>query len=327
MRAVVTGAAGFIGSHLCEELLAQGHEVLGIDNLVTGRRENLKTFEKHVNFSFLLADIFGLTERGFQDGSVVFHLAALADIVPSIQNPEVYHNTNVTGTLKVLETARRGHIKKFIYAASSSCYGLQGNYPINEDYACNPMYPYAMTKYVGEQYVMHWNKVYKIPAVSLRLFNVYGPRHRTTGNYGAMFGTWLAQMANDQPITIVGDGTQSRDFIYVKDVARAFIKAAELEYRGIFNIGSGETFSVRMIADMLGAKNRVYIPKRGGEPICTWAKIAKARTVLKWKPIMEMNKGVDVLKEHLSEYKSAPVWTPDKIEVETKTWHQYLGDK
>ena len=324
MKAIVSGAAGFVGSHLCEELLANGHEVLGIDNLVTGRRENLKAIDGHHKFSFLLADIFDL-DRAFEEGSIVFHLAALADIVPSIENPEKYHDTNVTGTLKVLEAARRGRVAKFIYAASSSCYGLQGQYPINEEYGCAPAYPYALTKYVGEQYVRHWGKVYKIPTTSLRLFNVYGPRHRTTGNYGAMFGTWLAQLANGLPITIVGDGTQTRDFVYVKDVARAFVAAAESEHSGVFNIGSGETFTVRMIADMLGATNRIHIPKRGGEPLCTWAKIAKARKLLAWKPEMEMNDGVQILKSYMNDYKSAPIWTPEKIEVATKVWHQYLG--
>lgn len=325
MRAVVTGAAGFIGSHLCEELIARGHEVLGIDNLVTGRKENLASIEKHPKFHILLADISDFDSRSFEEGSVVFHLAALADIVPSVQNPERYHNTNVTGTLKILEVARRGKVAKFIYAASSSCYGLQGKYPINEVVSCAPMYPYALTKYVGEQYAMHWGQVYKIPVTSLRLFNVYGPRHRTTGSYGAMFGTWLAQMANDQPITIVGDGKQTRDFVFVKDVARAFVAAAESKHCGIYNIGSGDTYSVRSIADMLGAKKRVFIPKRPGEPDCTWAKIGQARRFLKWKPEASMECGVAVLKAHLDEYKAAPLWTPEKIAVATKPWFDHLG--
>jgi UDP-glucose 4-epimerase len=325
MKAIVTGAAGFIGSHLCEELLANGHEVVGIDNLVTGRRENLKSIDDHQKFSFIEADIFQLQDHGFVDDSVVFHLAALADIVPSIQNPEKYHNTNVTGTLKVLEMARRSKIKKLIYAASSSCYGLQGNYPVPETVSCKPMYPYAFTKYVGEQYVMHWSEVYKIPAVSLRLFNVYGPRHRTTGNYGAVFGTWLAQMANNKPITIVGDGLQTRDFVYVKDVAMAFVKAAEVPSRGIFNIGSGKTFTMRKVADLLMAESRVYIPSRPGEPVCTWAKIGMAKRSLGWKPNTSLRDGISELLNHISDYKTAPLWTPEKIEVATKDWHKYLG--
>lgn len=324
MLAIVSGAAGFIGSHLCEELLSQGHDVIGIDNLTTGRRENLKTIASHPKFSFVLADIFDMESVHIEEGSVIFHLAALADIVPSIEHPELYHNTNVTGTLKLLERARRAKVKKVVYAASSSCYGIQGAYRINEDYTPNPMYPYALTKYVGEQYVMHWSKVYKIPATSLRLFNVYGPRHRTTGNYGAMFGTWLAQMANDKPITIVGDGRQTRDFIYVKDVASAFIKAAESDKCGVFNIGSGETYSVRSVADMLDAKERVYIPLRPGEPHCTWAKIGKARGRLNWKPRVDMIDGVNILKSHLMDYKSAPVWSPEKIEVATRPWFTHL---
>lgn len=325
MKAIVTGAAGFIGSHLSEELLAQGHEVIGIDSLVTGRRENLKAIENHQKFSFIQEDILNLGDRKFDEGSVFFHLAALADIVPSVENPEKYHNANVTGTLRVLECARRSKAKRFLYAASSSCYGMQGKYPINEEHSCWPMYPYALTKYVAEQYVFHWSGLYGIQASSLRLFNVYGPRHRTAGSYGAMFGTWLAQMANGHAITIVGDGTQTRDFIYVTDVARAFVVAAQADYTGVFNIGSGETFTIRMIADFLEAKERVYIPKRPGEPGCTWAKITRARTKLKWKPRVEVRDGVKVLLSHLNEYKHAPLWTPEKIEVATKSWFEHLG--
>jgi UDP-glucose 4-epimerase len=324
VKAIVTGCAGFIGSHLCEELLAAGHSVVGIDNLVSGRKENLAQVQSHPNFHFVLADIFDLDERPFEEGSVVFHLAALADIIPSVKSPERYHNTNVTGTLKVLEAARRSHAQKFVYAASSSCYGLQGRFPINEKYSCTPMYPYALTKYVGEQYVKHWGLVYKIPTVSLRLFNVYGPRHRTSGSYGAVFGTWLAQMANGHPITIVGDGAQSRDFVYVKDVAKAFLAAAEAG-GGVYNVGSGETFTISELADLLGAKDRVYIPRRPGEPDCTWAKIGMARRFLNWKPRTEIWDGVNTLKANLADYKSAPLWTPEKINEATKDWMRCLS--
>lgn len=323
MRCVVTGAAGFIGSHLCERLIADGHWVAGVDNLVTGRRDNLREIINHPRFAFVQEGVRSLKEQC--DADWVFHLAALADIVPSIKDPTRYHEANVDGTVSFLEWCRRGNVKKFVYAASSSCYGIQGNYPINETHGCRPLYPYALTKYVGEQYVLHWSDVYRIPAISLRLFNVYGPRHRTTGNYGAMFGTWLAQMANDCPITIVGDGTQTRDFVYVTDVADAFVKAAESNKQGVFNIGSGETHSVRMIAEFLDAKRRIHIPKRPGEPDCTWAKIGMARRELNWKPKISIQDGVKILKEHLHEYASAPVWTPEKIKVATEDWFKHLG--
>jgi UDP-glucose 4-epimerase len=325
MKCLVTGCAGFLGSHLCELLLEQGHEVIGIDNLVSGRRENLAAIMGRGKFSFIHDDILTFEHWPIDSETVVFHLAALADIVPSVQNPLRYHNVNVTGTIKVLEAAKRGKAKRFIYAASSSCYGLQGNYAINEEHSCDPLYPYALTKYLGEQCVMHWSKVYHIPAVSLRLFNVYGPRHRTTGSYGAVFGTWLAQMANDKPLTIVGDGKQTRDFVFVTDVAEAFLLAAKTEHPGIYNIGSGRTFQIDTIARLLGAKELVHIPKRPAEPDCTWAKIGQARTWLKWKPQMSMEDGLKVLKEHLPEYKSAPVWTPEKIEIATKDWFGCLA--
>lgn len=323
MKCVVSGAAGFIGSHLCERLIDDGHLVIGVDNLVTGRRDNLKEIINHPRFAFSQQGIRSIKE--VCDADWVFHLAALADIVPSVKDPMKYHETNVDGTVSFLEWCRRGNVKKFVYAASSSCYGLQGHYPINEEYTPNPMYPYALTKYIGEQYVRHWSKVYKIPAISLRLFNVYGPRHRTGGNYGAMFGTWLAQMANNQPITIVGDGSQTRDFVYVTDVADAFVKAAESDRQGVYNIGSGDSWSVREIAKMLGYNNWVYIPKRPGEPECTWAKTGMARRELKWKPEIDIKTGVKYLLEHLDDYKTAPVWTPEKIEVATKDWFQHLG--
>lgn len=326
MRCLVTGAAGFIGSHLTEALLDEGHDVIGIDNLVTGRLENLsEAIKKHPKFSLIAGDIaFGANMDGID---WVFHLAALADIVPSIQNPVKYHQANVNGTLALLEDAKQFKVKKFLYAASSSCYGIPDQYPTAEEAPCEPRYPYALTKYVGEQYVMHWSQVYKIPAVSLRLFNVFGPRHRTTGNYGAVFGTWLAQMANDMPITIVGDGTQTRDFTYVKDVARAFIAAADSPASGIFNVGSGNSYTIQSIADILGATRRIHIPRRPGEPDCTWAQITKIKRDIGWVAKTSISEGIAVLKSHIRDYKTAPLWTPEKIEIATKPWFEALGGK
>ena len=195
MKCVVTGGAGFIGSHLVDRLLGDGHDVVVIDNFAIGRPENLASHAQSPHLKLVKADVTDLAAIRplFAGIDWVFHLAALADIVPSIEQPIPYHRANVDGTVNVLEAARHANVKRFVYAASSSCYGIPDTYPTPESAETRPMYPYALTKYLGEQCVMHWSKVYKLPAVSLRLFNVYGPRHRTTGTYGAVFGVFLAQ--------------------------------------------------------------------------------------------------------------------------------------
>lgn len=329
MRCLVTGAAGFIGSHLCERLIADGHYVYGIDNLVSGRLSNLDSLRTNYKFHLEEADVNGL--GGVEDVDWIFHLSALADVVPSIESPTAYHEANVYGTFSMLQLARTVAAKRFIYAASSSCYGIPEQYPTPETAPCNPMYPYALTKYMGEQYVMHWARVYKLPAVSLRLFNVYGPRARTSGAYGAVFGTFLAQMANGQPLTIVGDGTQSRDFTYVTDVVDAFVKAAEGDFSDeIFNIGTGGPQTINHLVAILGATDEgmspvVHIPKRPGEPERTQADISKAWKLLNWLPEVNFHEGVEKMRELIPQYKDAPLWTPEKIEKATKSWFEALS--
>ncbi|MQF67768.1 NAD-dependent epimerase/dehydratase family protein, partial [SAR202 cluster bacterium AD-802-F09_MRT_200m] len=207
MRALVTGGAGFIGSHLVERLLDRGHEVVVIDNLASGRLENLAHLSCNPRLKVEVSDISSGDDMSgiFSGVRWVFHLAGLADIVPSITDPLKYHRANVDGTVAVLEAARGAQASRFIYAASSSCYGLPDQFPTPETAPLQPMYPYALTKYIGEQCVMHWEKVYSMPCVSLRLFNVYGPRTRTSGTYGAVFGVFLAQKLANKPFTIVGD--------------------------------------------------------------------------------------------------------------------------
>jgi len=194
-RTLVTGGAGFIGSHLVERLLANGDAVTVLDNFSTGRMAYLDEVKDNPRLSIHHVDVSGFADiKPFFEGiDWVFHLAALADIVPSIQQPVTYHKANVDGTIAVLEAARSVGIRRFVYAASSSCYGIPDEFPTLETAPIRPMYPYALTKYLGEQYVLHWNRVYKLPCVSLRLFNVYGPRARTSGAYGAVFWhrSWL----------------------------------------------------------------------------------------------------------------------------------------
>lgn len=326
MKCLVTGAAGFIGSHLSELLLNEGHEVVGIDNLSNGRKENLATFQDNPNFTFLELDIRDRDALLSQNLEIdwIFHLAALADIVPSIEKPELYYDSNVTGTFNILKLAEQLKVKRFVYTASSSCYGLVKQFPTPESESIAPEYPYALTKYMGEQLVMHWHKVYGLPTVSLRLFNVYGPRSRTTGTYGAVFGVFLAQKLNNKPFTVVGDGTQTRDFTYVTDVAQAFYAAANSNVSGeIFNVGSGEHHSINQLVEYLGGE-KVNIPKRPAEPDCTFADTTKILKNLDWKPKVPFDKGVQKILEHIDCWKEAPVWEPDSIQEATQTWFKYL---
>jgi UDP-glucose 4-epimerase len=326
-KAIVTGGAGFIGSHLVERLLREGVEVVVIDNYSTGRPENLLSFEGHKNLTVVEADICDLQtiQPYFSGADYVYHVAALADIVPSMQNPRVYHHSNVTGTVSVLEACRQAQIRKFIYCASSSCYGIPDKYPTDESAEIRPMYPYALTKYLGEEYVLHWSKVFKIPAISLRFFNVYGPRSRTSGTYGAVFGVFLAQKLKGLPFTVVGDGSQTRDFTFVTDIVDAMITAAESPIqRDIFNVGSGATYSVNTLVGLLGG-DVTYIPKRPGEPDCTFADICKISSVLNWKPKVALEQGVGEMLRHIDYWRAAPAWTPETIAVATKEWHEYLG--
>jgi len=323
--ALVTGGAGFIGSHLVDALLAENISVRVVDNYSTGRPENLAHVSGRVEV--IEADISksGSWQKGFQGADWVFHLGALADIVPSIQRPEDYFLANVNGTFNVLEAAKHSGVKRFVYAASSSCYGIPDSYPTAETAEIRPQYPYALTKRLGEELVMHWAQVYQLPTVALRLFNVYGPRSRTSGTYGAVFGVFLAQKLAGKPFTVVGDGTQTRDFTYVTDVANAFLTAAQSSVRAeIFNVGSGQTISVNRLVELLVGEI-THIPKRPGEPDCTFADISKIHRELKWQPKVNIEKGVEQVLANIDYWKSAPVWTPASIATATQDWFKYLG--
>lgn len=327
-KAIVTGGAGFIGSHIVDRLLADGHQVIAIDNFSTGRPENLGHQKGHPNMHLVEADVTDKEAISpfFEGADWVFHLAALADIVPSIQKPEKYFRSNVDGTFNVLEVCKEKGIKRFIYAASSSCYGIPDVYPTPETAEIRTEYPYALTKYVGEQLVLHWGKIYKLPVVSLRFFNVYGPRSRTSGTYGAVFGVFLAQKLKGMPFTIVGDGTQTRDFTFVTDVVNACIMAAESELTcEVMNVGSGNTYSVNRLIELLGGKDVVHIPKRPGEPDCTFADTTKIRKLLGWEPRVSFEEGVKIMLQNIDYWREAPVWTPKTINEATRDWFKYLS--
>ncbi len=326
--AVVTGGAGFIGSHMVDLLLENDFEVRVIDNLSGGHERNLAHHVNDSRLKFEQTDICNLkTENSlFKGANFVFHFAGIGDIVPSIEQPIAYMQTNIQGTVRVLEASRFARINKFVYAASSSCYGLAKT-PTREDHPIQPLYPYALSKYQGEQAVFHWHNVYGLPVNSIRIFNAYGTRVRTTGAYGAVFGVFFKQKLAGKPYTVVGDGNQTRDFIYVTDIAKAFLAAAQTQRVGqIYNVGADAPQSVNRLVELLGGEV-VYVPKRPGEPDCTWADISKITSELDWKPTVPFELGVSKMVAEIENWKDAPLWNPESIGKATETWFQYMGNK
>lgn len=328
MNTLVTGGCGFIGSWLVERLLTDGHEVHVIDDLSSGHARNLDHLKGHERLHVHIADITDHTRIAplFAGIERVFHLAALADIVPSIERPLLYHNSNVNGTVSVLEACRAHGVKRVIYAASSSCYGIPDAYPTPETAPIRCQYPYAVTKYLGEEYALYWSRVYKMNITSLRFFNVYGPRSRTSGTYGAVFGVFLAQKLAGKPFTVVGDGEQTRDFTFVSDVADACVTASERDDVAgeVFNVGSGNTYSVNRLCELLGGE-KVHIPKRPGEPDQTFADTSKIQRVLGWRPKVKFEEGVRTMLANIDYWREAPLWEPASIAEATKDWFKYLG--
>jgi UDP-glucose 4-epimerase len=329
MKCIVTGAAGFIGSHLCDLLIENGDEVIAVDDFSTGRESNLKQAMATGKLTLVRKSITDLDVSDVEEGKAdrVFHLAGRADLVPSIQKPEEYFQVNVEGTFRMLQLARALGVSRFIYTASSTCYGLAEQVPTPETYPCITKHPYGLTKYLGEQLAMHWAEVYKLPTVSLRLFNVYGPRSRTTGAYGAVFGVFLKQKLAGKPYTVVGDGKQTRDFTFVTDVASAFLAAANSNASGeIMNVGSGNTYSINRLVELLGGAVE-YLPKRPGEPDSTFADTRKIRETTGWQPKVSLEEGVSRMLAVIEDWKDAPLWDKQSIAEATKDWFKFLGDK
>ena len=325
---VVTGGAGFIGSHMVDLLLERGHSVRVIDNLAGGREANLAQHIREPRLSLDRRDIRTLRSDDplFDGVEYVFHFAGIGDIVPSIERPIDYMDVNVQGTVCVLECARSAKVKRLVYAASSSCYGL-ADVPTREDHTIAPEHPYALSKYQGEMAALHWRQIYGLPVNSIRIFNAYGPRVRTTGAYGAVFGVFFKQKLAGKPFTVIGDGTQRRDFLYVTDIADAFLRAAEAGQTGeIWNLGAGNPQSVNTLAALIGGPV-VYIPKRPGEPDCTWADIGRIQKDLGWKPTISFEDGIARMMKEIELWRDAPLWDPQSIAQATKSWFKYLGKK
>lgn len=324
--AVVTGGAGFIGSHMVDLLVERGFSVRVIDSMIGGRRENLAHHANNPNFVLEERDIRSYMPGDplFKDAGFVFHFAGIGDIVPSIEQPLEYMSANVLGTVHILECARHANVRKFVYAASSSCYGL-ADVPTREDHPIDPRYPYALSKFQGEQAVLHWHCVYKLPVNSIRIFNAYGTRSRTSGAYGAVFGVFLRQKLAAKPFTVVGDGSQTRDFLYVTDVARAFFAAADTNVVGrIYNLGAGKPQSVNRLVELLGGEV-VHVPKRPGEPDCTWADISRITRELGWQPQVSFEEGVQKIVDNIDYWSEAPLWEPNSIAKATEMWFRYMS--
>lgn len=327
MKILITGGAGFIGSHLCELLLTKKeiNSIIVLDNLEDGDTKNLehlkskkiKVIKKNINN-------FKQIVQFFKNVNVVVHLAALSDIVPSIDDPKNYLKTNIIGTMNVLEAMRINKVKRIVYSASSSCYGIPKSFPTKENNQIDTRYPYSFSKNIGEQVIQHWSKVYNIDYISLRLFNVYGTRSRTHGAYGAALGVFLKQKIANAPFTIVGNGQQKRDFIYVTDVCDAFYKSIKSKNKNIIlNVGSGNPETVNTLTNLIGGK-KVFIPKRPGEPNITHADITKIKKILRWYPKISLKQGINMVIKNINYWKNAPLWTPKKISLATKDWFKYL---
>lgn len=325
--AVVTGGSGFIGSHAVEKLIEKGYQVRVIDNLVGGKVENIEPFIKIGKCEFFQKDIRELEtdSKIFENVDFVLHFAGIGDIVPSIQKPAEYMSVNVLGTVKVLETARANKVKRFVYAASSSCYGANPEVPTNENAEIRNEYPYALSKYLGEVSAFHWAKVYGIEVNSIRIFNAYGTRSKTSGAYGAVFGVFLKQKLAGKPLTVVGDGNQSRDFVYASDVAEAFILAGQTSLQNqIWNLGSNNPISVNTLTGLIGGE-KVFLPKRPGEPDVTWADNKKIMTELGWAPKVSFEKGVSKILKDIEYWRNAPLWDRDSIEKATEDWFKFMS--
>lgn len=289
-KTLVTGGAGFIGSNLVDELIKQGHEVVILDNLSTGKKENI-----NLQANFVKADITNLEQikPHFLGIDYVFHLAALPRVQWSIENPIETHNANINGTLNVFLAARDANVKRLVYSASSSAYGDTQILPLKEDLLPMPMSPYGLHKYVGEHYARLFSLLYGLETVSLRYFNVYGPRMAFEGAYVTVMAIFLRQKKEGQKMTITGDGTQTRDFTYVGDVVNANILASFSPKVGkgeVINIGAGQNYSVNEIAKKLGGEFEHIAPRI--EPHDTLADNSKARNLLDWQPKVNLEEGL-----------------------------------
>ena len=301
MNYLVTGGAGFIGSHIVESLLKRGDKVRVLDNFISGLRENIPD-----GVEVIEADIKDLDaiRPAFHGINGVFHIAAYPNVQFSIENPLESNAVNLTGTLNVIIAAKEAGVKRIVFAASSAAYGDQEKLPVTEDMPALPLSPYGLQKYVSEHYLRLANLLWNLQTVSLRFFNVYGPRMSFSGAYYTVIAVFLKQRADGKPMTITGDGTQTRDFTFVEDVAAANLLAMDSQQVGkgeVINIGSGENHSVNEIAALLGGEAIHVAPRI--EPHDTLADISRAKALLNWEPQIKFSEGIKKTLEWFSTYK------------------------
>lgn len=295
-KVVVTGGGGFVGSHLTTALVAEGYDVHVVDTFTSPKQEvrinaDATYHEVDVRNKEMLAPIF-------EGAMYVFHAAALPSVQYSIDFPTESHSVNIDGTLAVLEAAREAKVRRVVFMASAAYYGNQDVMPLVETMSARPMSPYALHKHVGEQMCRMWSEIYSVQTVALRCFNIYGPHMNTQGAYASAIGIFLTQRKEGKPLTITGDGTQTRDYVHVSDVARANILAAETESVGqgeVINIGSGMRVSINELAQMVGG-DVTYLPP-WLEPHDSVADVARAHELLDWEPTVKLENGIAELKK------------------------------
>jgi UDP-glucose 4-epimerase len=297
LKILITGGAGFIGSHLADKLIQQGHQVKILDNFLTGKKENINQ-----NAEFIQEDIRNLEKikPHFKAIDYVFHTAALPRVQESIENPLETNEINITGTLNVLIAARDAKVKKVIYSASSAAYGDSEILPLTEDMKPSPKNPYGLQKYVGEEYCKLFSMFYNLKTVNLRYFNVYGKRMSDRGAYVSVMSIFLRQRKNKEPLTITGDGTQTRDFTHVEDVVRANILAMQSDKVGkgeTINIGAGKNYSINQIADLFKSAEGIKHTEPRVEVHDTLADNSKAKELLSWQPEKNLEEAIGELIE------------------------------
>ena len=291
--ALVTGAAGFIGSNMTDFLLKKGYKVRAIDNLSVGSKKNFTHNLKNKNFKFKKIDLLKINqgETFFKKIDYVFHFAGLTEVIPSFNNPQKYIYNNFIGTIKLLEAVRKEKINKFVYAASASCYGVTSKKVKETDLIRNE-HPYALSKYLGEMATLHWQKVFGLPINSMRIFNAYGLRNKSKGAYSSVIGIFLRQRKEKKPLTIVGNGNQTRDFVNVKDVCEAFLKAATSKFSGrIYNIGTSKCLKINKVAGFISNK-KTKLPQRKNEALNSNSDISRIKRELNWYPKILFKEGI-----------------------------------
>lgn len=295
-KVIVTGGAGFIGSHLTDRLIEEGYEVVVIDNLSTGKKENLN---EKADFHQLDIREFEKINPLFQGAEIVFHLAAIPRVPLSVEKPLLTSHVNVLGTINVFHAAIKNKVRKVIFASSSSVYGNQKELPLRETMTPNPISPYGLQKLTGEHFANLFSNLYETPIVSLRFFNVYGPRLDFNSDYSLVIGKFLKQKKRGEPLTIYGTGEQTRGFCYVDDIINGMIAASQSDQlRGgeVINLGNSESYSINDLARLIGGPVR-YLPPRKGDILHTKADTSLAAKLLDWQPEISFEEGLRRTKE------------------------------